>query len=285
MKVGLTPRAVDLPPPPFTLLHQAERHRSAGASAHLLPQHVPSLAALRASVSPRYHAVVVCAGAALGALEDAAAPASPVSAAAGLLSLVRGAILELGPRPDCASAAAAFPPTSASLLGETYVAALGPGRMLLGATKERGISPQDAARQLGQPATGADADAAWASLQPAADALVPRLAAAWRVASARVGVRAMPPNTTSGKVRAARAGTGAQLPVGGGRASAPPLTPAASTPPPPLPPPLAGPPGRPHPPRVSRGRAARVAICGPGDARPRPSFMARGEGRGCRAGG
>lgn len=168
---------------------------------------MPSLAALlRDDALPRYHACVLCTGAALGALEDATVPGSPVAAASRLLSLVRGAVLELEERPGREAAAPSFPPTSASLLGETYVAALGPGRVLLGATKERGVSAQDAGRQLGRPASGEDAEAAWAALQPCADALVPRLSVDWRVASARVGVRAMPPNTTSGKVRSFTAG-------------------------------------------------------------------------------
>jgi glycine/D-amino acid oxidase-like deaminating enzyme len=187
---------------------------SPASSAELLLHPVPSLAALELERGP-YDAVIVAAGAAIGAIKETKDLLD--------LELCRGISLEMissqsqAPRTAHSSKAAAvahaevaqegvgrYPPFASSLLGSTYIAAHGSDNLVVGATKEYGIAPEEAyecCSMAQRIATGGGADAeAERALLRAAQALWPPLARGWRVAAARTGVRALPSRTPQGSI-------------------------------------------------------------------------------------
>ena len=78
---------------------------------------------------------MVAAGAAIGALPELAADFGPGSP---LLRLCRGAVVFMEPGEE----GQAYPLDAPSLVGPTYLAAYGPGQVVLGATKQWHVTPE-----------------------------------------------------------------------------------------------------------------------------------------------
>ncbi|KXZ42873.1 hypothetical protein GPECTOR_113g285 [Gonium pectorale] len=209
---------------------------------------VAAAGAAEAVEGVQYDAVVVAAGAAAATIVEVAAAALP-------LQLCQGLTLVMAPGPTAAPAAAPSPtappcapdPAAAScvggypggypagrpsLLGQPYLAAQGPGRLVVGATKRYGWSARQAleacmrseyAAERTRAAEAAEVDATGPGAAPAAaavaDVAVDAMADAaatealraaacgvwaplsgWEVARVREGVRALPPRTSAGSL-------------------------------------------------------------------------------------
>ena len=146
-----------------------------------------------------FDACVVACGAAVGSIAElSVGPSGCVLP----LSNQGGHVVELVPKPG--SIASPWDERAPGILGAPYVAPLGVGRLLVGATKEFGASCADA-RRAGVVDPGLDDAAQEAARALVADASVtyPPLSG-MDVDVVRYGVRANPPRTPAGLVRKTR---------------------------------------------------------------------------------
>lgn len=165
-----------------------------GTSAELRKQ---TIASLRDDLA-EYDTVVVAAGAAVGSIEELSGPdVLP-------LQLQGGHVIELVPPVD-ESAVDAWDERQPGILGAPYVAPLGPSRVLVGTTKEFGVSTAHArraglvTRDNASVEQAAAAEAAKAELVAKSTQVYPPLAG-MAVDVVRYGVRANPPRTPSGSL-------------------------------------------------------------------------------------
>ena len=144
-------------------------------------------------VSGGFDACVVACGAAVGSIAELSGPSRSLP-----LSNQGGHVVELVPKPG--GGASPWDENAPGILGAPYVAPLGVGRLLVGATKEFDAGVGDA-RRAGVVDPGLD-DAA----EEAADALVADASVTYpplkgmEVDVVRYGVRANPPRTPAGSL-------------------------------------------------------------------------------------
>ncbi|KAL0035211.1 hypothetical protein WJX79_006153 [Trebouxia sp. C0005] len=101
---------------------------------------------------------------------------------------------------DTADHADSFPTGAPSLVGATYMGVQGGQQISVGATKQFGITPEQALQECGRRVTQSGEIAqAETLLRPKAEALWSP-ASTWQVARVRTGVRALPQNTVDGAV-------------------------------------------------------------------------------------
>lgn len=105
-----------------------------------------------------------------------------------------------GAMADTADGADSFPTGAPSLVGATYMGVQGGQQISVGATKQFGVTPEQALQECGRRVTqSGELAQAEKLLRPKAEALWSPTST-WQVARVRTGVRALPQNTVDGAV-------------------------------------------------------------------------------------